>query len=70
MSKEEGLKWKRKDKLNFAKKIEEIAKMSKQVIARDIVDVNKKIEGLSRMGLISNNDALDKLKKKMSELKL
>ena len=66
----ENLKWEKKKKLNFTNLLDKINEASNLVVQRELNDIASKIEGLQKMGLIKDNDAMIKMREQLKNIKI
>lgn len=62
--------WERRERLNISKIGDEIEKLSKEVVNRQVADINNQIQMLQRMGLVKDNEKFNALQEKMKQLNL
>lgn len=66
----EKLNWEKKQRFNFAKVIDQVNNLSKEVILRDLKDAVSKVEMLHTMGFIKDDEQIKKMREKVKELNL
>ena len=64
----EELSWEYKEKFNFTKITEQLKEATKQLIIKELSNINSQIDGLHKMGLIKDTPEFLELQNKMKEL--
>jgi hypothetical protein len=62
------LNWQNKEKLGIHNLLEQIGDLSQKVVAGELKEIHSKIDTLSQMGLIQDNEKIKEMKEKMKNL--
>ena len=64
----EPLQWQQPEKLGISNVLQNVEKLTKQVVQREMVDISNKIGMLETMGVIKDTEKFKKIKEQMEQL--
>ena len=64
------LNWEKKEKVGMHDLLDQINDLTRQVVAKELVDISSKIEILHQMGLLQDSEELTKMKDQLKAMKI
>ena len=65
----EPLEWKEVNQFGVGKIAQEVDKLAKQVVAREMEGIGSKLKMLQTMGIVNNNEKLNKILSEIEKLR-